>query len=1077
MAKKRTQKESSVAPRLDNCLLLSKYMLSLFGVESFEELTADLKNPSLERWDEENVSLFARTLCNQLREGKGLITVDEVLKYDRNIYNYTTHINEKRQDKIRWKYFQWLELLLTEVYLDRYFSDSDALLYDINRYRKDYFLNNPDNYTIPFVDPVTADQLHKLSVWCATGAGKTLMMHVNMLQLRRYADKNGMDYNNTILITPKEGLSRQHLSELEASDIAAWPFSKDSGKMYDKQHILVTEVTKLSTKDGDQTVNVDFFEKNNLVFIDEGHRGAGGETWKPLRDKLSSNGFCFEYSATFGQSIAAESNKKKRDGLLREYGTATLIDYSYKYFYEDGYGKDFVTRNIKEIKDDGQEFLYMTGGLLGFYEQMRLFNDKRNELIPYYIEKPAAIFVGNTVKSSTAEISDIVRLVTFFQQFVNESDHATQCINSLLKGEDGLIDKDGFSIYKDSFDYLRSLRLSAGEVYEGMLSSIFNSGRGQKLYLYRIKGSDGEIGMKMGNGSWFGVVNVGDANSVTKACKDIAETRPWDFDNRSLFDTVNEPDSTINILIGAKKFTEGWSSWRVSTMCLLNVGQGDGSEIIQLFGRGVRLKGYNFSLKRTNKRKGEEHPDDEPEYISILETLNIFGMKADYMEEFSNIIKDEGVERPGHDFKDFELPLMPNIVDLEKKRLKYLQLKKGKSFIKDVPLIPLGIDSAIFEKPVIVDMYPTISTFSTLSTEENKGFKAVKHEEKLNSDILGIIDWTRLYIDITEYKRQRGFYNLTIKHDMLKKLASNPSWYILYIPESSLVWDDYYRIVKLWQNIITMLLQGYVDKFYSNHKAEWVNHNLEAVPLTNSLAGLSDDSKIKIHIKESLYAKFKETLDKIQRQLEDKTFSSNIRIGSGFEALYFSRHLYSPLMYYNGKQKNPKGEQMIEISPVALVDSEHDFIIDLTKYVAANEELLKGYDLYLLRNKSKTGIGFFVDAGFYPDFILWIVKGKHQYVTFIDPHGLGRAGGFAAPKVQLYNMLHNETEKEIGDKNLTLNSFILSPTRYGEVRRWGLAINSNATDTEIHEMFTAHHIYFMKEDTGYVGKMLKGILK
>jgi hypothetical protein len=30
----------------------------------------------------------------------------------------------------------------------------------------------------------------------------------------------------------------------------------------------------------------------------------------------------------------------------------------------------------------------------------------------------------------------------------------------------------------------------------------------------------------------------------------------------------------VNLLIGSKKFTEGWSSWRVSTMGLMNVGKG-----------------------------------------------------------------------------------------------------------------------------------------------------------------------------------------------------------------------------------------------------------------------------------------------------------------------------------------------------------------------------------------------------------------------------------------------------------------------------------------------------------------------
>ena len=57
-------------------------------------------------------------------------------------------------------------------------------------------------------------------------------------------------------------------------------------------------------------------------------------------------------------------------------------------------------------------------------------------------------------------------------------------------------------------------------------------------------------------------------------------------------------------LIGSKKFTEGWSSWRVCTLGLMNIGKKEGSQIIQLFGRGVRLKGYNFSLKRSRMIQG-----------------------------------------------------------------------------------------------------------------------------------------------------------------------------------------------------------------------------------------------------------------------------------------------------------------------------------------------------------------------------------------------------------------------------------------------------------------------------------------
>lgn len=148
----------------------------------------------------------------------------------------------------------------------------------------------------------------------------------------------------------------------------------------------------------------------------------------------------------------------------------------------------------------------------------------------------------------------------------------------------------------------------------------------------------------------------------------------------------------------------------------------------------------------------------------------------------------------------------------------------------------------------------------------------------------------------------------------------------------------------------------------------------------------------------------------------------------------------------------------------------------LTEYVNSKPKVLEDHEVYLLRNQSKTGVGFFAEAGFYPDFILWIVKGRHQYASFIDPHGLGRAKGFADPKVQLFQMLQHETEPEIGDKNLSLNSFILSPTRFGEVMRWGLVVKPEATIEDVKNMFVDHHVYFMKEDGRYIDKMIHAIL-
>ncbi|WP_210183439.1 hypothetical protein, partial [Methylobrevis pamukkalensis] len=149
--------------------------------------------------------------------------------------------------------------------------------------------------------------------------------------------------------------------------------------------------------------------------------------------------------------------------------------------------------------------------------------------------------------------------------------------------------------------YLNTLGLSAAQVFDETLSILFNAVGGGALRVENLKGATGEIALRVGDNEPFGVINVGDDAKLVKLCEDNGiATQDSEFAG-SLFHAINTPQSTVNLLIGSKKFTEGWNSWRVSTMGLMNVGQTEGSQIIQLFGRGVRLKGYGSSLKRSGK--------------------------------------------------------------------------------------------------------------------------------------------------------------------------------------------------------------------------------------------------------------------------------------------------------------------------------------------------------------------------------------------------------------------------------------------------------------------------------------------
>jgi hypothetical protein len=171
--------------------------------------------------------------------------------------------------------------------------------------------------------------------------------------------------------------------------------------------------------------------------------------------------------------------------------------------------------------------------------------------------------------------------------------------------------------------------------------------------------------------------------------------------SESLIDGINEPETTVEILIGAKKFMEGWNSWRVSNMGLLNIGRKEGSEIIQLFGRGVRLRGKDFTLKRSSALDGRH-----PEHLPLLETLIIFAVRANYMSQFREYLQKEGVETEG----DVELPLpIRTNDDFLGRGLVVPRIPDDRSFADEADVL-LDVDPGI---RVRVDMSLKVQTFES----------------------------------------------------------------------------------------------------------------------------------------------------------------------------------------------------------------------------------------------------------------------------------------------------------------------------------------------------------------------------
>jgi len=1039
--------------KLEQRLVLLAWLNGHFGYEHNRDLLADLKEAA-EGFDASGRSYVYHRL--EARGDKVKISLADLARYDDNIREHLRAMNARRPLPITLRYFQHVAVLYTEIFLDWYFHRRGEMLRSLNRFVEER------NASKTAADPKDAkfleSDIKKLAFWMATGSGKTLIMHINYRQFLHY---NDLPLDNILLITPNEGLSEQHMEEMTASDIPCRRFDlSESGLMMaGKDPVRVIEITKLveEKRGGGVSVPVEAFEGNNLIFVDEGHKGSGGEAWRSFRDALGETGFTFEFSATFGQALTAARN----DQLTAEYGKAIVFDYSYRYFHGDGYGKDFHILNLKEEAAEEKTETLLLGNLLSFYEQQRVFEEQADALRPYNLEKPLWVFVGSTVNAvyttDKQKRSDVLTVAQFLHHVLeNKRGWAVRIIKKLIEGKTGMVTPDGRDVFEDKFKYLRGSGLSPEKAYQDMLVKVLHAPTGGGLHLCDIRGSDGEIGLKAsGAEDYFGLIYIGDTSTFKKLVDedDSGITLEEDAVTDSLFDGIGDPGTTIDVLIGAKKFMEGWNSWRVSNMGLLNIGRKEGSEIIQLFGRGVRLRGKGISLKRSAALDGKH-----PNHVGLLETLNIFAVRANYMSQFREYLEKEGVETEGY----IELPLF---------------IRPNDEFLKKglvVPRVPETCDF-VAEENIVLEPDPAVSVRVDISLKvqalesSSAGITSIDvhagQEQPIPEESFGLVDWEKVYLDLLEYKEQRGLSNLVIKPDIPRTILSHsePSRLYRLIADDSVVRPQSFAGTALLQEAIVHVLRKYMDVFYRKRREHWdtlhmVYKTLDAqdaniafnpdsvregasgryiVSVQRSHTGLISDVEKLIKSLEVLYEKETRELPR----------------------LHFDRHLYQPLLIEQGDN--------IKMSPPGLNESETQFVRDMKEFwLAEKAGLLADAEVFLLRNLSRgAGVGFFEERGFYPDFILWIKHGKCQYVVFLEPHGMIHAEAYIHDgKARLHEelpALADEIAKRSRREDVMLDSYVISATPFDDLRK------KYDDGTWDRQKFEGAHILFMERTTEY----------
>ena len=1039
MARARNDKPEYV--KLEQRLVLLAWLNGLFGYQSNRDLLADMQEAG-EGFDASGRSYVYHRLV--ARGDKVMVESADLARYDDNIREHLDAMNACRPEPITLRYFQHLAVLYTEIFLDAYFNRRGKLLQSLNGFVDKR--NAAKNAGEPKDTKFSETDLKKLAFWMATGSGKTLIMHINYRQFLRY---NDLPLDNILLITPNEGLSEQHIEEMTASNIPCHRFDlNESGLgMSVPAAVRVIEITKLveEKRGGGHSVPVEAFEGNNLIFVDEGHKGSGGEAWRSFRDALGQTGFTFEYSATFGQALTAARN----DELTEEYGKAIIFDYSYRYFHGDGYGKDFRILNLKEETTEDKTETLLLGNLLSFYEQQQVFVESGEELRPYNLEKPLWVFVGSSVNAVYTENmekrSDVLTVARFLHHLLeNKRGWAVKAIKKLLDGKSGLVDPDGQDIFAEKFQYLRDARVGADTAYYELLAKILHTHTGGGLHLCDLRGSKGELGLKAsGAEEYFGLIYIGDTTSFKKLVEadDSGITLEEDAIGDSLFDRINEPETTVEILIGAKKFMEGWNSWRVSNMGLLNIGRKEGSEIIQLFGRGVRLRGKDFTLKRSSALDGSHH-----EHLPLLETLNIFAVRANYMSQFREYLEKEGIEAEG----DVELPLPIRTSDnFLEQGLVVPRIPNDRSFAEEADVL-LDIDPAI---RVHIDMSLKVQTFESGSDGFTATAVKAGCERAIPDESLLLVDWERIYLDLLEYKERKGMHNLAIRPDLPRAFFSKKDPARLYsvLADDAVVQPDLFAGTSLLHEAVLTVLRKYTDKFYRVQQERWDSEHMIYKTLDGDDANFQDYTVKVARGEAMLIAAIQKLIDEAE-----SVYRQDLR---ELPTIHFDRHLYQPLLIERGDK--------VRSDPPGLKESERQFVDDLRAYCREERDgVLADTEVYLLRNLSRgKGVGLFEKRGFYPDFILWIKTAGHQRIVFVEPHGMIHSEAYKHDaKARLHESLSDlakEMSIRTGINGVELDSFIVSATPFDDLRtRYDDGSWNN-------EKFSAVHILFQERTAEY----------
>ncbi|MDA3056949.1 DEAD/DEAH box helicase family protein [Campylobacter sp. VBCF_05 NA6] len=664
------------------------------------------------------------------------------------------YFNECNGDKKR---------LFNEIYRFKIFENLD-LKVDEKSFLNDFY--EVRNKRLEF-----ANLINQMCFWMTMGSGKTIII-IKLIELLNLAMKSELiPKKNIYFFTASESLLESFKSEVEI-----YNEFKDNGKIsvkslkdYEKEksqnslkfddEIEVFAYLAHNLTDESKEKQLDFKEilagGENYVILDEAHKGDKNDSKRQnIMAILSQNGFLFNFSATFvsPQDI-----------------TMTIYNLNQVEWVKQGYGKKpvLLDANLKEFrnKDDLNENAKIKS-LMQSLLLLTLCKKYKAGISQGYHEPMMVVFANSvSVENADAEIFFKTLNLVLKSENLELFESAKSALKNELKTKNYLI--------SDGDDDLINFSDAVGEISLNELKkAVFYEANGNLEALISSKNKN-EIAFKLDTTEKpFLLVRIGNISSwIKEKLTGIKITQK--FDSESMFENID--DSSINILLGSRMFSEGWDSVRPNVVAFLNIGMDSAAKkfVIQSMGRSMRVQSFDGSRQRAKYMKFEVDFNS----VKALETTFIIATNQKAVKEILEF--QEKQKEVSGEF--IELELNENIKDKEllipvyknefvpTNKLKNLNSKihisaKNMQNLRDLinnqSVSLFALNNEIFDKEKYEKMRVLANDSASFCVDENVHFKDLKilvekFGKKMVAKVNILSEFKELKNEIIHYKRIR----------------------------------------------------------------------------------------------------------------------------------------------------------------------------------------------------------------------------------------------------------------------------------------------------------------------------------